>query len=227
MQRDPYYKIKRRILEDLRLRGFVFSPQVEQAFLEVDRSLFVPENQRKAAYQDRPLPIGHGQTISAIHMVLMMIAVEAGNPQPGDQVLEIGTGSGYNAAILSRAVDPDHRGEGFVVSIERIAALAFRARKALKNHSISENVEVIIADGSKGIAKRELFDLIIVTAAAPSIPPPLIENLRPGGRLIIPVGSKYIQRLVIATKDEGGKVHQQPDYSVMFVPLIGEFGFEK
>ena len=227
MQRDPYYKVKKKILEDLRLRGFVFSSQVEQAFMEVDRSLFVPESQRKAAYQDRPLPIGHGQTISAIHMVLMMIAKDAGNPQPGDHVLEIGTGSGYNAAILARAVDPDLKGEGFVVSIERIATLAFRAKKALKNHSVDENVEVIIADGSKGIAKRELFDLIIVTAAAPSIPPPLLENLKTGGRLIIPVGSKYIQRLVIATKDEKGKIRQQPDYSVMFVPLIGEYGFEK
>ncbi len=227
MQKDPYYKTKKKILQDLKLRGFVFSPQVEQAFLEVDRSLFVPEKQRKVAYQDRPLPIGHGQTISAIHMVLMMIAEEAGNPQPGDHVLEIGTGSGYNAAILARAVDPKHRGEGFVVSIERIATLAFRAEKALKNHAIDENVEVIIADGSKGIAKRELFDLIIVTAAAPTIPPPLLDSLKKGGRLVIPVGSKYVQRLVIATKDEKGKVQQHPDYSVMFVPLIGEYGFEK
>ncbi len=226
MDIDKTINIKKRILRDLELRGFFFRDNVKKAFLETDRANFVPPPQINRAYIDTPLPIGYGQTISAIHMVLMMISKETGDPLPGDHVLEIGTGSGYNAAILSRAVDPNGENKGLVVSYERIFDLIINAKQNLEKEGLFPNLYLICGDGSNAMFKKEIFDLIIVTAASPQIPPPLIDILKVGGRIVIPVGSRYIQSLVTAKKKEDGTLEQRKEFGVMFVPLIGKHGFK-
>ena len=227
MEDEEILRTKQRIIASLRDRGHSLPENVVNAFFRVDRAIFVPPSQRSQAYLDRPLPIGHGQTISAIHMVLMMLTNDTSNPKPGDWILEVGTGSGYNAAILAASVDPEEKGEGLVVSIERIPSLSLRARRALLEQGLDTNLHLIIGDGSMGVGNKPLFDSIIITAAAPAVPPPLLDNLKPGGRLVAPVGSRYIQTLKVVTKRESGDVYHEQKYSVMFVPLIGEHGFKE
>ena len=191
----------------------VRDPKVLQAFREVPRHRFVPDEWARYAYGDHPLPIGHGQTISQPYMVAKM--TELVQPQQRDRVLEIGTGSGYQAAILSRLVAQ-------VYTIEIVEPLALTARYRLAELGYS-NVEVRVGDGYLGWPERAPFDSIVVTAGAQEIPLPLVEQLKPGGRMVIPVGpSGGTQTLFLITKGSRGPrdFRAQEVMDVRFVPLV-------
>lgn len=214
---------RRRVVESLVLSGYLRNPTIVKALLKVPRELFVPPHLKEFAYVDTPLPIGKGQTISAIHMVAIM--TEELDPQPGDKVLEVGTGSGYHAAVLAEIVamqDPSKRGH--VYTIERIPELAEFARRNLERAGYSEHVTVIVGDGTRGYPERAPYDRIIVTAAAPRVPEPLLEQLANGGRMVIPVGDLYLQRLLILDK-RGDVVYKRWGIECVFVPLIGDHGW--
>jgi protein-L-isoaspartate(D-aspartate) O-methyltransferase len=187
-------------------------PRVLQAMDTVPRHALVPEELRSQAYENRPLPIGHGQTISQPYIVAIM--TDLLGLEPGDRVLEIGTGSGYQAAVLAELGVK-------VYSIEIIEPLGELARKNLAALGY-DNIEVRIGDGYYGWKEQAPFDAIIVTAAASHIPPPLIKQLRPGGHMIIPVGSRFlVQQLVLVDKDAAGEVTTRQVLPVSFVPLTG------
>jgi protein-L-isoaspartate(D-aspartate) O-methyltransferase len=183
------------------------------AMKDVPREDFVPKALRIFAYDNRPLPIGYGQTISQPYIVAIMTDLLM--PKPGDRVLEVGTGSGYQAAVLSKLVAD-------VYTIEIIPALAKEAAARLKSLGYA-NVRTKTGDGYYGWSEAAPFDGIIVTAAASQIPPPLVKQLKPGGRMIIPVGSPfYTQQLVLVTKDAKGKITMKQLLPVRFVPLTGK-----
>ncbi len=209
----------RRTVEALVAEGIIQSDTVKEAFLKRPRYLFVEERYRKYAHVDEPLPIPAGQTISAPHMVAIML--ELAGLKPGMKVLEVGTGSGWNAALIAELVKTD------VYTVERIQELVEFARRNLQRAGV-ENVHVFLGDGSKGFPPKAPYDRIIVTAGAPEIPGPLIEQLKPGGRLIIPVGSHHLwQDLYIVDKTEKGKIKKRRWGGVAFVPLVGEYGWEE
>ncbi len=189
------------------------SNRVLEAVSRVARNEFVPAEFADAAYQDRPLPIGHGQTISQPYIVALM--TELAKVDPADVVLEVGTGSGYQAAILSRLARR-------VYTIEIVEALAREAAGRLERLGFS-NVEVKVGDGYKGWPAHAPFDAIVVTAAPEQIPAPLIEQLAPGGRLVIPVGPRdAVQRLTVVEKNAEGLITKREVTPVRFVPLTGE-----
>jgi len=182
------------------------------AMRTVPRHEFVPERYQDQAYNDHPLPIGLGQTISQPYIVAFM--TELLKLEPEDRVFELGTGSGYQAAVASKMA-------GSVYTMEIYRDLADSARERLEALEY-KNVHSRYGDGYFGWKEKAPFDAIIVTAAADHIPPPLIEQLKPGGRLIIPLGSPFsIQQLVLVTKDLKGKVSERPVIAVRFVPLLG------
>src|SRR5689334_6878113 len=188
------------------------SPRVAGALAKVKREAFVTPGSETAAYENRPLPIGHGQTISQPFVVALM--TELLDLQPDDRVLEVGTGSGYQAAVLAEVVDKVH-------SIEVIPELAARAAAALASQGYA-NVELRTGDGGLGWPERAPFDTIIVTAAAPDVPPALLDQLRSGGRMVIPVGPRHgDQELLLVTKDAAGNVTRRNVLPVAFVPLTG------
>lgn len=190
----------------------VTDPRVLEAMRSTPRHLFVPENRRNQAYQDRPLPIGHGQTISQPYIVAFM--TEVLQLEEGDKVLEIGTGSGYHAAVLAEIIRN-------VYSREIIDPLAENGEQALRNAGYGY-VEVKKGDGYYGWEAHAPFDAIIVTAAAGHIPPPLIEQLKRGGRMVIPVGGVYqTQVLMLITKDMEGEISTERLMMVRFVPMTG------
>ena len=188
---------------------------VLKAMETVPRHLFVPERLREYAYDDGPLSIGEAQTISQPYMVALM--TECLEPHGKDKVLEVGTGSGYQTAILASLVDQ-------VVSVERIASLATKASRLL-NELGYQNTNVIVADGSLGLREESPFDGILVTAGAPSIPETLVDQLKVGGRLVIPVGGDYHQTLYKMTRVSKGTKEERITGCV-FVPLIGAYGWE-
>ncbi len=186
------------------------------AMAAIPRHCFVPSTLADAAYDDAPLPVGHGQTISQPYMVALM--TEALLPRRHDAVLEIGTGSGYQTAILAHLVR-------HVVTIERIAALADGARRRLDALGF-RNVEIHVGDGSLGWPASGPFDGIVVTAATPGIPEPLVEQLAPHGRIAVPVGDLAIQELVVGIMAPDGLVTRQAG-ACRFVPLIGRHAFRE
>ena len=188
---------------------------VLEAMRKVPRHVFVPPEYEDSAYADRPLPIGHGQTISQPYMVAVM--TEALKLAGHERVLEVGTGSGYQAAILAEIVD-------HVVSLERLPDLAEAARATLKQMGYI-NVETIVGDGSSGHSARAPYDGIIVTAGAPEVPDVLVEQLADGGRLVIPVGNTFQQTLTRVTR-RGGQRDVERLEGCVFVPLIGEYGWK-
>ncbi len=197
--------------DTIRARG-VLNPQVLDAMYKVPRHEFVDYSMRPFAYADRPLPIGHGQTISQPYIVAYM--TEVLELKGDEKVLEIGTGSGYQAAVLAEIV-PE------VYTIEIVEPLGRTARERLARLGYG-NVEVQIGDGYFGWEEHAPFDAIIVTAAASHIPPPLIDQLKPGGRMIIPVGPVfYVQYLMLVEKNKDGSVTQRKTMPVRFVPLTG------
>lgn len=186
--------------------------RVKQALLEVPRHLFVPAAWRAAAYENRPLPIGYGQTISQPYIVALM--TELLEPKSEHTVLEVGTGSGYQAAVLSRLVKQ-------VYTIEIIEPLADQARGRLKAQGYA-NVEVRVGDGYYGLKEYAPFDGIVVTAAASHIPSPLVQQLKPGGKMVIPVGGQFlVQSLMLVEKNLQGEVLTRQLLPVSFVPLTG------
>jgi len=190
-------------------RRGVRNPAVLRAMREVPRHLFVPEALRRSAYEDHPLPIGHGQTISQPYIVAAM--TEMLDPKPEHRVLEIGTGSGYQAAVLARLVR-------HVYTIEIVEPLGRQAQERLAALGY-RNVTVRIGDGYEGWPEEAPFDRIMLTAAPPDVPQKLIEQLRNGGRLVAPVGTGW-QELVVIDKDAKGNVRRRTEFPVMFVPMV-------
>lgn len=207
---------KIRLVERLKRYGYIRSKEVEDAMLSIRREDFVPPSVRRYAYDDTPLEIGFGQTISAPHMVAMMC--EELELKKGLKILEIGAGSGYHAAVISRIIGE----EGKVYSIERIAELAEFARKNLEKAGI-KNVEVIEGDGSLGLPEYAPYDRILVTCSAPDIPEPLIEQLKEGGIILIPVGRTF--SVLIKGIKKGKRLEKKEICGCAFVPLIGKYGF--
>lgn len=189
-----------------------FSEDVIDSLATVERHEFVPREQQRYAYENRPLPIGHGQTISQPYIVALM--TELVEPGPDDVVLEIGTGSGYQAAVLANLV-------GHVYSIEIIDALASEAEARLARLGYG-NVTTKLGDGYYGWGEHSPFDIIVVTAASSHVPPPLIRQLRRGGRMVIPVGGQFTtQQLLLIEKSEDDEVITRQIAAVRFVPLTG------
>ena len=214
---DRFSRSRRRMVEEQILSRGVRDRRVIEAMLTVPRHLFVDEALQEQAYSDFPLPIGEGQTISQPYMVALM--TEALGLEGDEKVLEIGTGSGYQTAILSRLAER-------VFSIERISHLASRARRTLDRLHI-HNVVIRVGDGSLGWPEEAPFDAILVSAASPRIPQPLIDQLAPGGRLVIPVGSATSQELVRIIKGEDGSLRRQAVGGCRFVKLIGEYAWKE
>lgn len=207
--RADFAKLRAEMLKkQLKSRG-ISDPLVLSSMGKVPREDFVPAMYREHAYADGPLPIGAGQTISQPYIVAVM--TEAAEVKPGDRVLEVGTGSGYGAAVLAEM-------GASVVTIERLSVLADRAREQLAQY---EDVEVVEGDGSLGWAKGAPYQAILVTAGAPAVPKALLRQLAPGGRLVIPEGDALNQQLVCYRGGEGKEVLDW----VRFVPLIGEEGW--
>lgn len=209
---DGYAEARRHLVNDVLRSEGVTDSTVLEAMLRTPRHRFVPERYRSSAYANRPLPIGHGQTISQPYIVAYM--TEKLDLEPGDRVLEVGTGSGYQAAVLAEIVSE-------VYSIEIIDELASSARESLEGSGY-DNVRVKNADGYYGWEKHAPYDAVIVTAAAGHIPPPLVEQLKPGGRMVIPLGGVYeVQSLVLLEKRGPDDVTTEHLLPVRFVPMTG------
>lgn len=214
MSRYPRSDERLRMVESQIAARGIHDPRVLFAMKEVPRHLFVPQPYDKSAYEDSPLPIGNGQTISQPYIVAEMTELLA--LQPADSVLEIGTGCGYQAAILAALVRK-------VTTIERIPEVVGLARANLATIGIN-NVEVMVGDGTLGYPQNAPYNGIIITAATPSVPQPLVEQLADGGRLVAPVGERDSQELIRLRK-KGGSITEEHHGGVRFVPLIGERGW--
>ncbi|MCD6506409.1 protein-L-isoaspartate(D-aspartate) O-methyltransferase [Candidatus Poribacteria bacterium] len=208
---DEVHRLRRAQMVDVLKREGIKDKNVLEAMGEVPRHEFVPKNLTRYAYENRPLPIGYGQTISQPYIVALMTELLKVNKD--SVVLEVGTGSGYQAAVLSKLVKK-------VYTIEIIKELGEPAKKRLRKLGY-KNVEVKIGDGYYGWKEHAPFDAIIVTCAARHVPPPLIKQLKPGGRMCIPVGSFLYQNLILIEKTKEGKLKQRNIIPVMFVPLLG------
>ncbi|HLU06009.1 MAG TPA: protein-L-isoaspartate(D-aspartate) O-methyltransferase [Woeseiaceae bacterium] len=220
-QEDPAYaRARAAMVEEVqtyaraaRESGAGFDSDIMRALGKVPRHEFVPDRQQPSAYENRPLPIGHGQTISQPYIVALM--TDLSEPQADDIVLEVGTGSGYQAAVFSELVRS-------VYSIEIIEPLANDAKNRLERLGYS-NVSTRLGDGYYGWEEHAPFDAIVVTAAASHVPPPLIKQLKPGGRMVIPVGGRFLtQQLLLIEKTKNEEIITRQIAAVRFVPLTGE-----
>ena len=218
---DEYARARQALVEEIRkdvqqtslyLDKHELDSRVMNAMATVPRHEFVPLRERPYAYENRPLPIGHGQTISQPYIVAIM--TDLIKPQPDQKVLEIGTGSGYQAAILSRLVKQ-------VYTIEIIRELGEQAKTRFASLHY-DNIHTRIGDGYYGWKEAAPFDAIVVTAAVSHVPPPLLQQLKPGGRIVIPVGSRFlVQHLVVVDKHDNGQITSRQILPVLFVPLTG------
>ncbi|WP_456474409.1 protein-L-isoaspartate(D-aspartate) O-methyltransferase [Candidatus Pyrohabitans sp.] len=213
-----YEDRRREMVERLVSYGYLKSERVINAMLRVPRHEFVPEDRVEYAYHDEPLPIGEGQTISAPHMIAIMC--EALEIEREHRVLEVGTGSGYHACIVSIIAD---RGE--VYSVERYRRLAEEARKNIARAGCCGRITIVVGDGTKGYEEKAPYDRIYVTAGAPRVPPPLLKQLKVGGKLLIPVGSRLNQDLVRITRVGEEEYMEESLGGCVFVPLVGEYGW--
>ena len=212
---DIYERSRKKMVETQLIPRGIKQPAVLDAMRAVPRHLFMGEALWSQAYSDWPLPIGDGQTISQPYIVARM--TEALALKGTEKVLEVGTGSGYQAAVLSELAE-------MVFSVERIPALASKARKTLHTIEI-HNVQVRVGDGTTGWSDEAPFDAILVTAGSPSIPPAYIDQLSDGGRLVIPVGGRDEQELMKVTK-KGSAITTEELGGCRFVKLIGKYGWE-
>ena len=204
------------MIERLKKHGYLKSKEVIEAMKEVPREIFIPEGQRKYAYYDTPIEIGYGQTISAPHMVAIML--EALKLKEDSKVLEIGTGTGYHASLVAKIAK-----KGKIYTIERIAELAEKARENFKKLGI-KNIEVIVGDGSLGLPKHSPYSHIYATCSAPGIPPALIEQLDKHGRLLIPIGRMYGELWLVEKND---KIRKKNLGGCAFVPMVGKGGYNE
>ncbi len=217
MDKEKHFEEERRRMVQTQLipRG-IADESVLEAMRKVPRHRFVPEDLIESAYDDCPLPIGEGQTISQPYMVALM--TECLGLKGDEKNLEVGTGSGYQAAILAEL-------SGQIYTVERVEKLSKRAGEILKALGYI-NIQLKVEDGSEGWAEFSPYDGIIVTAGSPDVPEPLAEQLSEGGRLVIPVGGCYSQELVVLEK-KNGKLERREVCGCVFVPLVGRHGWEK
>lgn len=210
---DRFVAQRRALIGRMQERG-IRDLEILRAFDLVPRHLFVPQAVAHRAYEDAPVPIGFGQTASQPSLqALYMQLLEIG---PNDRVLEIGTGSGFQTAVLAHLADR-------VYSVERIRELSTRAREVLDALRIS-NVALMVGDGTIGWSRYGPYDAVLVSAGGPEIPQPLLEQLAEGGRMLVPVGTKEAQRLVMVRR-HGGRFEQEEVLDCTFVPLLGRFGW--
>ncbi len=216
---------RHQLIESLKRYGYLKSKHVIEAMESVHRELFLPQSQISSAYEDHPQSIGHGQTISAPHMNAMMCELLELTPKM--KILELGSGSGYHAALCAYLVKGGKQEEdGHVFTIERIPELAELARSNIEKAGLGSLVTVICKDGTEGLPEQQPFDRILVTAAAPSIPNPIKEQVKVGGRIVIPVGARqFSQDLIVLDQVTEKKWEQKVICGVVFVPLIGKYGF--
>jgi protein-L-isoaspartate(D-aspartate) O-methyltransferase len=209
-------KSAEKVLMSLYSEGIIKREAVLKAMLNVPREEFVPEEYKAYAYEDMPIPIGEGQTVSALHMVAMMC--ELTELKPGMTVLEIGTGSGYMASVYSEIVGSS----GHVYTLEILPNLAKKAWRSIVRIGRGLNIDIIVADGSIEPPLKIEFDVIIVAASAPNLPEELIKKLKKNGKMIVPVGSlNFYQDLILVEKDDCGRVRTHNFGPVVFVPLKG------
>lgn len=216
---EEFEEQRKRLIFYLESVGILKSKRVKSALMAVPRDIFVPKKYRGEAYDDTPLPIGHGQTISQPLVVVVM--TELLDVRSGHKVLEIGAGSGWQAGLLGYLVGP----AGKVWSIDRIPELVRFARENLRKAGI-KNVDVIEGDGTLGLPGKK-FDRIIITAATPKIPNPLIDQLYDGGKIVAPVGNRFEQSMILAKKMGEELVELSRQWGYRFVPLVGKYGFRE
>jgi protein-L-isoaspartate(D-aspartate) O-methyltransferase len=211
---DPYARKRQRLVAKMESQG-IKDPRVLRAVTTVPRHRFVPEAVVQRAYEDCALPIGYGQTISQPSLqALYLQTLKIG---PDDRVLEVGAGSGYQTALLAEL-------SSNVYAVERIPELTQRARDVLDALGYG-NVALVTKDGTTGWAKYAPYDAILVGAAAPSVPDALVDQLKPGGRLLIPVGDRHHQELTLVRREADGGTEEETVTGCVFVPLIGRFGW--
>ena len=211
-----YEQEREQLVTNLYREGYIKTESVKQAFLTIPREAFLPDSLKNYAYVDTPLDIGHGQTISAPHMVAIMCeSLDIKNCQ---KILEVGTGSGYHAAIVAQLVGET----GHLYTIERFELLAKKAKENLKQIRCT-NVIVEVGDGSCGLPSHQPYDRIYITCAAPCIPQPLIDQLHDPGKLLIPIGDMYCELTLL--EKEKGKTALHHLGGCVFVPLVGKYGY--
>ena len=225
MEFEEFEEKRKNLVESLKNRNILTEPNVIKAMLKVPRHKFLPEGAISSAYIDSPLSIGLSQTISAPHMNAMMCEIL--KLKEGDKVLEIGTGSGYHAALCAEIVAPKNsQNPGYVYTIERHLELADRAKIKLIKTGYGDVVTVIHGDGTLGYPEKAPYDKILVTASSPKkVPPPLKQQLKNGGILCIPAGSKEGGQDLYVISKQGKIFDYEKITGVRFVPLIGEWGF--
>jgi protein-L-isoaspartate(D-aspartate) O-methyltransferase len=214
MNEDRLKTLREEMVETQLIPRGISDKLVLKAMRKVLRHKFMPKDMENLAYDDGAIPIGEGQTISQPYMVAIM--TELLRLKGGEKVLEVGTGSGYQAAILGEIA-------GKVYTMEVVEILADRTQKLLRDMGY-KNIEVVLGDGTLGLPEQASFDAIIVTAGSPDIPKPLTDQLAEGGRLVIPVGDRFSQKLLIVSK-KNGKLMTEESIGCVFVPLKGEFGW--
>ncbi len=211
---DQFVGYRRRLIEQIRRQG-ISDLEILQIFDQVPRHIFLPEGVWPRAYEDAPIPIGYGQTASQPSLQALYLTLL--KPTPDEKVLEIGTGSGYLTALLGLMADR-------VYSVERVRELSARARAALDTLTL-HNVALLVGDGTIGWRKYAPFDVIVVSAASPSVPQAILEQLADPGRMLIPVGPRDLQELVMVRKQDGEVTEEVVADAVTFVPLLGRYAW--